>query len=498
MAYCSKCGKKLSDDAEYCFSCGISLIDKDKDNRNSLDIYISANVVLQGEKEQSTKADFYLRHLDKTVSVNIPNTIAVGQQLRLRGMGLSSGDKKGDLYIRIMGIGVSAKGDKFSYAYERQNFDKLYRGESDPGQSMHSEDTPILDISSLLGGAEKPIDKIQTPQRKNRAHSSAKRILVIVLAACIALGLLVAGIYHNEKMAFVWLDTGLSTKLPEIRARRGNYWKNSDYELDIRIEKRTYEQFENYVSACKEMGYTVDAQKDTDSYKAYNAEGYYLELQYWGYGDHKGPMDIQLQAPTAGDRDFSWPSGTIATIVPRLEYSSGKIVVNSEEELKMSFYGFTITDFAQYVERCKNAGFKIDVREKQTDTLHTFEAYNSEGYRIYVSMDHMEELIIHMRAPRDKNPIVWPNAGPAYMLPKPERCVGEVVQDTNTTFSVYISDMSMEDYNSYVEACLAREFVKTLRTDQSFLAERGKNISLTVEYVGFHTVYISISDFNKY
>lgn len=297
--------------------------------------------------------------------------------------------------------------------------------------------------------------------------------------------------------SFEWLNTGLCTKVPEIDSNDGHYWSNSDTELNVRVENISLTQFEEYITACKEMGYTIEAKKDTSGYTAYNAAGYYLDLQYWGSSGKKGPLDIKLLAPLTGDISFTWPTGALADVIPRVEFTSGKLGINNGEELEISLYEFTKEAFDAYVQQCKVAGFNIDSEEDHAEIWYRYEAYNNEGYRIRISVNNMKELTINMRAPRKKDAISWPTTGLASMLPKPDNCIGEVSIDFDWSFSVYISDMTIDDFNAYVEECINSGFEKSTRTDHYFSADMGEDISITIEYVGFNTVYISISDLSK-
>ncbi len=125
------------------------------------------------------------------------------------------------------------------------------------------------------------------------------------------------GITQIGKDNFEWLDTGLCTKVPSIDSNDGSYQTNSDIELSVRVEDISYSQFEKYITECQNLGYTVDAQKGTAGYTAYNAEGYYLDLQHWGYGGKNGPLDIKVLAPRAGNSNFVWPTGPIADYIPK-------------------------------------------------------------------------------------------------------------------------------------------------------------------------------------
>lgn len=105
MAFCTQCGHQLADGSKFCNKCGSPVEKKQCSDEISLDVEISIRVVLKGESNGNTEVEVYLPHLSKTVAVKVPNNIAIGQSLRLRGLGHTSPDgKKGDAYIRIVQI----------------------------------------------------------------------------------------------------------------------------------------------------------------------------------------------------------------------------------------------------------------------------------------------------------------------------------------------------------------------------------------------------------
>lgn len=289
---------------------------------------------------------------------------------------------------------------------------------------------------------------------------------------------------------FVWLNTGLSTKLPQADAISGRYRTNTDVELDVTIEDVSYSQFEEYITECKNIGYTVDAEKDTTTYEAHNDEGYYLKLQHWSSGN----LDIELKAPLTGDEDFKWPDHSFAGMIPEFSGKTGKIETDSESQLKFWLFDVEELEFETYIEACKERGFTIDSEKGNV----TFSGFNSEGYKLSLSLGDMKQVSIVIDAPREFANITWPTTGPAALIPKPSSAMGAISLDLDWSFSVYLGNMSIKDFNDYVEKCIGDGFEKDYRSDHYFSADKGEDVSLTVEYVGFDTVYISIDDRSKF
>lgn len=289
---------------------------------------------------------------------------------------------------------------------------------------------------------------------------------------------------------FEWLKTGLSTELPEIQGTGGHIWKNSEEELDIYIEGISYSQFDTYIVSCKEKGFAVDAAKDTDKYIAYNSTGYKLELQHWS----SGRLDINLEAPLIGDENFEWPSHAFAELIPQQDGKTGTVETSNEDTLKIILYDVSRSEVKSYISECEDAGFTIDAEKKDT----SFNGFNADGHELSISYNEMKAMSITVKAPKKFAAINWPSSGPARMLPKPSLDKGIISIDYDWSFSVYIGNMTIDGFNDYVDKCEDKGFAKDWRSDTYFSADKGKDISLNVEYVGFNTVYISITDYEAF
>ena len=296
---------------------------------------------------------------------------------------------------------------------------------------------------------------------------------------------------HSSDIKFQWLETGLSNRLPSIEANSGEYKTNSDTELELSLQGLSYSQFENYIADCQNAGYQIDATKDTKEYVAYDGDGYYLELYYREYREE---INIILKAPLKGNADFQWPTHNFAKLIPELTGKSGKIETSTEEKLTFLLYDVSADEFLNYNLACETYGFTIDTEKKAT----SFYGFNSDGYKLVISLGDMKDLSITIEAPIKFSKIKWPTSGPATLIPKPSHDLGKISSDYDWAFSVYLSEMTVENFDSYVEDCLSKGFEKEFRSEHYFSAKKGNDISLTVEYQGFNTVWISIHNMNEF
>ena len=288
---------------------------------------------------------------------------------------------------------------------------------------------------------------------------------------------------------FEWLETGLSTKIPKIDAKKGRIQTNSDRELWISLDGVSYNEFEKYITACKEMGYTVDAEKDTNTYTAYNSEGYLLDVSCYGEN-----FSVELKAPLSGDPNFKWPKHELASMIPELSGKTGVVETKTEDTLKIILYEITESEIKSYISSCESSGYTVDSEKKDT----SFNGFNKDGYELNISYNEMKAMTITLNAPMKFSKISWPSSGPADLIPKPSSDMGNISSDYDWTFSVYISGMTIDDFNAYVDKCLDKGFEKDYRYDTSFYANKGDDIDLTVQYKGFNTVYISITNYDEF
>lgn len=256
----------------------------------------------------------------------------------------------------------------------------------------------------------------------------------------------------------------------------------------ISLDGVSYNEFEKYIASCKEMGYTVDAEKDTNTYTAYNSEGYLLEVSC--YGDN---FSVELKAPLTGDPNFKWPEHELASMIPELSGKTGVVETKTEDTLKIILYDITESEIKSYISSCENSSYIVDSEKKDT----SFNGFNADGYELIISYNEMKAMTITLNAPMEFTKISWPSSGPADLIPKPSSNMGNISSDYDWTFSVYISGMSIDDFNAYVDKCLDKGFEKDYRYDTSFSANKGDDIDLTVQYKGFNTVYINITNYDE-
>lgn len=187
-----------------------------------------------------------------------------------------------------------------------------------------------------------------------------------------------------------WSEIELRDMLPEPKLKKGKIKSNTKEYLSVEFDGCSDKEYKAYVKACEDMGYTVDAEEETASYKAYNEKGY--ELYVYNYSD--GELSIKLEAPMKM-AEITWPSDLIG-IVPVPQSSTGKVEQDSVDRFNVYIGKTSAEEYADYVSQCMNAGFTTDYN-KQSEY---FKALNQLGYEITVTYEGNSIMEIYLTKPK--------------------------------------------------------------------------------------------------
>lgn len=92
----------------------------------------------------------------------------------------------------------------------------------------------------------------------------------------------------------LWPTSPLVSRLPVPESTFGEISSESADYFSVDIGNVTQAQFNAYVAACQEAGFTVDYSKSSSSFSAYDEEGYYVWVYY---EPDDGIMDIMTRIP---------------------------------------------------------------------------------------------------------------------------------------------------------------------------------------------------------
>lgn len=173
----------------------------------------------------------------------------------------------------------------------------------------------------------------------------------------------------NETIDFSSL--ALREIIPEIPSDKGILYDNSEEELWISLEKVTDSQYNDYLTACIEKGFLVDAKKDSHTYKAYNEDGFFLDMSHYSDG-----LTIRLRSPMELGA-IVWPKESAAgKLLPIPKSSVGKFSYEYDDHFLVYIGNTEKSEYLTYAEDCAEKGFAKDY-ERGDDY---YRAYNGEWY----------------------------------------------------------------------------------------------------------------------
>lgn len=192
-----------------------------------------------------------------------------------------------------------------------------------------------------------------------------------------------------------WPSTGLAAKLPTPDSEYGEIVTNYNNLLRADVERFSGEKYEDYISQCQEMGFTVEENTTSTGYDAFNAEGYDLSLSYYDWNE--GEMNITLRAPIEMTQ-ITWPVSGPAALLPVPGSSTGKIESDSSDHFSAYIGGISKEEFSQYVVQCKEKGFTVNYSNKDEE----YTAENIDGYQLDVEYRGFNIMKVEIEEPETR------------------------------------------------------------------------------------------------
>ena len=229
----------------------------------------------------------------------------------------------------------------------------------------------ILQIVLTVAAVLMKKQVIKVPQKW--LHIVALVLAVILLVPYMTL----FGTDYGDAEKFAWSDILLADVIPEPKSHLGEILANSDEYLSLYVYKTSAEDYSKYVDACKEKGFTVEAEQSDLSYYAYNADGYKLSLYY---DENDSKMSISVDAAEEYGA-LVWPDSEIASMLPVPKSTTGEITQDDEKGFAAYVSDTPIEEYNAYVAACADKGFTVEASESEK----SYSAKNNDGYQLSVS-----------------------------------------------------------------------------------------------------------------
>ena len=188
-----------------------------------------------------------------------------------------------------------------------------------------------------------------------------KKVLAVLLSVLMLFALVGCGDDPTEGFVeILWPTSELVKRIPVPESTFGDIMSESADYFSVDIGNTTQEQFNAYVAACSEAGFVVDYSKSSDSYRAYDAEGYYVSVYF---DPETGVMDITTSVPdeeeeteeTSADVDETVTTKKItATTAPKTTTTTkadSSDAIGSDFKEAMDSYEEFMNDYVAFMKK---------------------------------------------------------------------------------------------------------------------------------------------------
>lgn len=252
-------------------------------------------------------------------------------------------------------------------------------------QPAANRQNPVPPVGGNVAAYQKPKKPKKPIYKKWWFYVIAAVALIAIISA------ISGGKGKGEKIE--WSKIELRDQLPEPPSNRGTLFENSDEEFWVSLDGVSDDQYNDYLDACVDKGFTVDADKSSYSYKAYNADGYSLDMSHIGDG-----LSITLKAPMKFG-SITWPSSTVGNMLPAPKSTTGKFSYENDDSFFVYVSETSKADYDQYVADCSANGFNIDYDKGDT----YYRADNADGYHISLKYEGNNIMAVEIKASKNSD-----------------------------------------------------------------------------------------------
>lgn len=344
-------------------------------------------------------------------------------------------------------------------------------------QPAANRQNPVPPVGGNVAAYQKPKKPKKPIYKKWWFYVIAAVALIAIISA------ISGGKGKGEKIE--WSKIELRDQLPEPPSNRGTLFENSDEEFWVSLDGVSDDQYNDYLDACVDKGFTVDADKSSYSYKAYNADGYSLDMSHIGDG-----LSITLKAPM-NFGSITWPSSTVGNMLPAPKSTTGKFSYEHDDSFFVYVGETSKADYDQYVADCSANGFNIDYDKGDT----YYRADNADGYHISLKYEGNNIMAVEIKASKNSD---TGTSEPATTEPSTETTAPSESSSTETkpNDTELVDGMrkdfkdAMDSYEAFIDEYVA--FMKKYSDNPS-------DVSLLADYTKYMSKYADmVEKFDKW
>ncbi|MBR4286842.1 MAG: hypothetical protein IKT55_03975 [Clostridia bacterium] len=250
---------------------------------------------------------------------------------------------------------------------------------------------PISTTFESESVSNKKNKKGRLKKKRKKLGKKAKRIMLVISLVVILIAI-TSVIITLLPSKYKWDEVLLKSALPVPVSEYGDLYDNCADDLYLVVTNTSFLEYEDYVKECENKGYTYVLESSASSYKAYNSDGYELELEYSEYNEK---MTISLEVRVAGV--ISWSHSELAALLPVPKSNMGTIVNDNSYFYELYLGNISKDEFNEYVADCESRGFTISC-QKQDDYFY---AKNESGHELSIEYYGCDLIYLQLETPDD-------------------------------------------------------------------------------------------------
>ncbi len=188
---------------------------------------------------------------------------------------------------------------------------------------------------------------------------------------------------------YAWNEIVLADMLPKPESPYGEIISNTEDYLSLDVTKTSEAQYDKYIEACKNKGFTIDTETAGNFFYAYNDKGFKLSLSYYDSEMHIG-LDAAIELGA-----FTWSDSEMAKLLPVPKSSIGNIQQDDEKGFAAYIGETTLEEYNAYVKACEDNGFTVDANK----TEKKYSAKNADAYKLLVEYKGNNVIYVSVSEP---------------------------------------------------------------------------------------------------
>lgn len=309
---------------------------------------------------------------------------------------------------------------------------------------------------------------IHKHNKKKPIYKKPWFIIAAIVAVLILIVVFMPG--KSSSVKIDWAELELGDKLPIPTTLTGKVWTNTEDKLKVDIDDVSDSEYSDYIDACKAMDYTVEAEKDSYSYYAYNKEGYKLYITLFS-----DEMDILLESPM----QFStiiWPDSVVGNLLPVPKSLQGNFSYEHDTSFLVYISETSQEDYAEYVQKVQNAGFKVDYNKGDT----YYYADNADGYHVSIKYIGFNTMSISISSPSESDDDIFSDSSEETDADTETESEPETKNTPDSKGLRPDFKAAMDSYEEFIDEYV--DFMKKLEKDPD-------NTTLLLEYADYMSKY---------